>query len=169
LKRLSKHYKTGHPLPDDLIEKLVQSRLVNAGLLNLRQLFFASYDMHIHTCTDRVLSASDLAKLYEEMRHNITLIPQPPNVIPAATWGHLMGGYDAGYYGYMWSLVFSSDMYESQFKAVVGRESGLVAGPGMRYRERVLGPGGSRDGMRMLVDFLDREPNSDAFLRQLGL
>lgn len=167
MKKLSKHYKTGESLPDDLIDKLIASRLVNAGLLNLRQLFFATYDMTIHA-HPTPLSVDDLNRMYADLRHRITMLQQPPNVTPASTWGHLMGGYDSGYYGYMWSLVFSSDMYQSQFAGAIASD-GAVADPGQRYRQRVLGPGGSKDGMDMLVDFLGRPPTSDAFLKQLGL
>jgi Zn-dependent oligopeptidase len=165
LKRLSRHYKSGEPLPDAIIEKLVSSRLVNAGLLNSRQLFFGIYDMTVHA-DDGVSDSSSLNKLYEELRKDIAMIPQAPNLCPVATWGHLMGGYDSGYYGYMWSLVFSSDMFHSEFKV-----GGNIMSPqiGDKYRRKILQPGGSKGGMDMLVDFLGRKPTSDAFLKAIGL
>jgi Zn-dependent oligopeptidase len=75
-----------------------------------------------------------------------------------------MGGYDASYYGYMWSEVFGDDMF-SKFEQVG------VTNPevGMAYREAVLAKGGTVDGDQLLRDFLGREPNNEAFLRKLGI
>ena len=81
-----------------------------------------------------------------------------------ATFGHLMGGYDAGYYGYLWSQVFSMDMFYTVF-----RVDPMNGAEGRRYRHVVLGRGGSRDEMEVLKEFLGREPNSRAFLEELGI
>lgn len=165
LKRLSKHYQNGQSLPDDLIDKLIQSKLVNVGLLNLRQLFFARYDMAIHA-GEGVHDSRQLNELYARLKREVSLIPQASNVWPVATWGHLMGGYDSGYYGYLWSLVFSADMFQSMFKQHGDIMSAKMGG---LYRRKVLQPGGSKDGMDMLKDFLGREPTLEAFLRSIGL
>ncbi len=75
-----------------------------------------------------------------------------------------MHGYDAGYYGYMMSNTYAADMFYSKFKGKV-----LDPDVGMEYRKRILEPGGSKDAMDLLVDFLGREPTIDAFLRDKGL
>jgi metallopeptidase MepB len=75
-----------------------------------------------------------------------------------------MGGYDAGYYGYLWSQVFSMDMFYTAFK-----KAPMDGAAGRRYRHTVLEKGGSRDEMETLKEFLGREPNSDAFSEELGL
>jgi Zn-dependent oligopeptidase len=75
-----------------------------------------------------------------------------------------MGGYDAGYYGYLWSKVYAQDMF-SVFKAA-GVVSPEVGG---RYRREILERGSSRDEMDSLKAFLGREPNENAFLELIGL
>ncbi|KXS14454.1 zincin [Gonapodya prolifera JEL478] len=166
LHRLSKHHETGEHLPAAVVEKLVRAKNVNAGLLNLRQIFFGRFDMAIHTLSDEASEdALDIKKLYLDLRESVTLIPGQPETYGAATFGHLMGGYDAGYYGYLWSQVFSADMFMSRFKS----EGILNPATGKSYRSEILRPGGSKDGMDMLVGFLGRRPEMDPFLVSLGL
>jgi metallopeptidase MepB len=78
--------------------------------------------------------------------------------------GHFIGGYDAGYYGYLYSEVFSLDMFHSFFakNPMDGKE-------GRRYRHTVLERGGSIPEMEFLKEFLGREPSSEAFYKELGL
>jgi thimet oligopeptidase len=92
------------------------------------------------------------------------LMPFHEGTFSLASFGHLMGGYDAAYYGYMWSEVFGDDMF-SRFE-----EEG-VTNPdvGMAYRREVLEKGGSVDADEMLTRFLGREPDNTAFLRKLGI
>lgn len=80
------------------------------------------------------------------------------------TFGHLVGGYDAGYYGYLSSQVYSADMFFSHFAKDPMNQS-----EGRRYRKEILEKGGSRDEMESLKAFLGREPSSEAFYRELGL
>jgi Zn-dependent oligopeptidase len=75
-----------------------------------------------------------------------------------------MGGYDAGYYGYLWSKVYGDDMF-----SVFATEGILSPEVGRRYRDEVLARGYSRDAIEHLRAFLGREPSPDAFLEELGL
>lgn len=90
------------------------------------------------------------------------LIKHPGN--GQTTFGHLIGGYDAGYYGYLYSQVFSVDMFYSFFK-----KNPMDPVEGRRYRHMVLEKGGSQDEMDTLKGFLGREPSSDPFYKELGL
>jgi Zn-dependent oligopeptidase len=161
LRAMSSHYKTGAPLSDELIERLVKSRYVNVGLFYLRQLFFAKFDLLVHsTLADP--AQTDYTELWNTLRTEVsrvhTRVPTPGQ----GSFGHLVGGYDAGYYGYTYSLVFAADMYRTVFAA-----DPLDPARGRRYRDAILLPGGSRDEMASLEDFLGRPPNSEAFLEAM--
>ncbi|KAI2628422.1 peptidase family M3 [Xylaria nigripes] len=172
LKSLSNHYETGEKIPDDLIEKLISTKHVNAALANLRQLHFGIFDMTIHSpASHEELEKLDASKLYNELRTQIWGITGPEALGQGSTWGHgqatfghLMGGYDAGYYGYLSSEVYSTDMFHSCFK-----KDPMNGSEGRRYRHTVLERGGSQDEMETLKQFLGRAPSTDAFYAELGL
>lgn len=163
LLRLSKHYKSGATLPDNLIDSLVRSKNANVATFNRRQLFFATFDMTLHSFTSKD-APTDTAKLWKDLSITITKAAPPEKSNGVATFGHLMGGYQACYYGYLWSEVFAADIFQ-QFK-----NQGIFNGKlGRDYRNKVLAPGGSRSEMESLIDFLGREPNNEAFMEQMGL
>jgi thimet oligopeptidase len=126
--------------------------------MTLRQLYFASLDWRYHApgFDGRTTAAT-------ESLHHITGFPYTPGTYFQAGFGHVFG-YDAGYYGYLWSHVFGDDMY-TRFEAA----GPLDAATGSHYRKTVLERGGSVDGGQLVRDFLGREPDNRAFLRHLGL
>lgn len=164
LKNLSSHYETGEPIPDDLIDQLILSKHVNSGLFNLRQLTYGLFDMNLHIIDDEdKLSKLDMKKLWNELRENVGLISHGGELnIGYSTFGHIAGGYESGYYGYLYSQVFATDIYYTHFKAdPMNEESGL------RYRDVILKPGGSKEILDILEELLGRPPNSDSFLQEI--
>jgi thimet oligopeptidase len=158
LRRFARHYETREPIPGELVEQLTAARLLNKAMWQLRQMAYGWWDQELHGGPDR-----DVDAIYAEGT-KVTLLPPHEGTFALASFGHLMGGYDASYYGYMWAEVFGDDMF-SRF------EADGVTNPevGMAYRNEVLGKGGTLDADEILVNFLGREPNKEAFLRKLGI
>ena len=125
--------------------------------------------MAVHqSATHAELVALDPASTYNRLRHNITMLNGPEGDYGWAHGytidGHLFQGYDATSYAYLYSLVFSADMFESVFKA-----NPMNGTEGRRYRRVVLEPGGSMDELEVLREFLGRDPSAKAFYRVLGM
>ena len=159
LQRFARHYTTGEMIPSDLVERLVAARDQNTALTTLRQAFLGKFDLAIHTGHGDV----DIEQATRDA-FALTLIPYHDGTHFAASFGHLMGGYDAGYYGYQWAKVYGDDMF-----SVFSHEGVLSPEVGARYRSEVLARGYSRDAIEHLRAFLGREPSSDAYLENLGL
>ncbi|KAJ2589278.1 metalloendopeptidase [Coemansia sp. RSA 1722] len=163
LRRFAVHHSSGEPIPEDLVKRLVAAKNEGAGLFNLRQVFFGLFDMAIHDTADGKVDAK---AIYNQLRQDVSLFKNgSDDTWGMATFGHMMGGYDAGYYGYLWSEVFSADMYASRFL----KEGVNNPKTGMDYRREILRPGGSRDASVSLHRFLGRDPNNKAFLKSIGL
>lgn len=163
LNRLSGHYQnTSNKLPQDLLAQMIRAEKFGKGIFYSNQLVFANFDMTLHTST-RTL---DTIETYKRIYREILGIPAIDGTAFPARFGHIMGGYAAGYYGYTWSEVYAADMF-SKFETAPRRL--LDVGIGKRYKETILEKGGSKESSELLRDFLGREPNSEAFNKSLGL
>jgi Zn-dependent oligopeptidase len=157
LKSVSSHYKTGEHLNLDVIEKIQAMRGVQALDQNFRTFVLALFDLKVHlnpkakilTIRDRILKDYGYFKISK-----IGLWP--------ASFGHIFGGYDVGYYGYVWALVYSYDIF-SRFK----KEGIMNKKVGMELRNKILEKGDSEDSIKLMTGFLDRKPNNKAFLEAL--
>merc|ERR1712000_147003 len=172
LKALSKHWESGESIPDDLVSRLISTKNLNSATANLAQVLIGTFDMTIHTpASHEDIKKMDAGKLWNTMRHDISGIKGPEDLGEGYNWGnrhanigHFIGGYDAGYYSYLWSEVFSLDMFHSCFK-----ENPMNGEQGRRYRKTVLERGGAVDEMEFLTEFLGRPPSTEPFYRELGL
>jgi thimet oligopeptidase len=159
LARFARHYETGEPISPQLVSQLTAAKNLNIALVTLRQAQFGLLDMWMHDESPQ----KDLDDIHVRSTQ-VSLFPIHADTFYPASFGHLLGGYDAGYYGYLWSEVYGDDMW-SRFE----KEGVVNPEVGANYRREILEMGGSRDGIEHLRAFLGREPNNEAFLRKLGM
>ena len=164
LNRISGHWQTGEPIPDDLYNKMQAARHFQTAMATVRQLEFAIFDMRLHMDA-QAAEAGRAQALLNEVRQQVAVVPYPTFNRMANTFTHVFaGGYAAGYYSYKWAEVLSADAF-ARFE-----EEGLFdAGVGEAFLQEVLQVGGSRPAMESFVAFRGRKPQVDALLRHSGL
>lgn len=161
LKSLSYHYETNKSMTDDHIEKVIRGKTFQNSYFYTRQLIQGKLDLDLHTG-----KVSDARSAYIKMNKqyfNIVL-PEKETLFPAG-FGHLVG-YDAGYYSYLWALVYACDAFLS-FKTKGNKDVMKNTEVGMKWRTEVLEKGGSEDEMKLVQNFLGRKPNQKAFLKEV--
>ncbi len=162
LSLFAKHYKTGEVIPSDLVDRMISARTANSGLNALQQVYYGTLDFTLND-NPKPPDAIGIYELNARLQNQITLYPWVEGTHFAGGFGHL-NGYGSKYYGYLWSLVYSCDMF-SEFE----KKGALAPEMGARYRTEVLSKGGSNDALKLVSNFLGREPNNKAFLKYLGL
>lgn len=162
LKKISSHYKTGQPLPDDLIKKMLKLKQFDSGMFVMRQVSLALYSLRLHK-GDVLRHPGELWN--EIMEKYSSFVRNEPDAHFYASFGHIASdSYAAKYYNYLWAKVFALDVF---YKV---KEKGLLSTvAGRELIDKMLGRGGSVDPNLLLKDYLGREPNSDAFLKDLGI
>ena len=156
LKEVSANVTTGAPLPDDLINKIIAARYVNEAYATVGQIKLGLVDMTYHTSGPTV----DTTAVWDEISKKYTPLAMAPGIHPQASFGHLFG-YDAGYYSYLWALVYAQDMFTAFQKG--GLENPAV---GARYRKDILEPARTFEPDVEVQRFLGRPMNADAFYKQ---
>jgi oligopeptidase A len=162
LSRMTAHVDTGEPLPRALFDRMTAARNFQSGLMMLRQIEFALFDMRLHA---EPVQAQRVQALMEEVRAEVAVLHPPAFNRFQNAFSHIFaGGYAAGYYSYKWAEVLSADAW-SAFE-----ESGIFdAETGSRLRREILEVGGSRPAIESFRAFRGREPQIDALLRHQGL
>ena len=141
-----------------MTERLKAVKNYGRGLHYARQTLYAQYDMALH---NKDALKTDPLKLWQEMEGKTALGYVPGQQFPGQ-FGHLMGGYQAGYYSYMWSEVIALDMLSSFGDQLMDKKVGA------HYRNTVLSQGGQKHGEQMVKDFLGRDPDSKAFFNEIS-
>lgn len=144
------------PVPADLLERAQRSRSFAKGILTARQHLYASYDLALHTA-----AAPEPMATWTRLESATPMGSVKGTIFPAG-FGHLAGGYSAGYYAYLWSLATAHDLYTA-FAADPLSES-----TGRRYRDTVLASGGQVDPNELVARVLGRAPSNDAFFKWLN-
>lgn len=159
----ARHYKTGEPLPDDLIKRIVDSRNFNAAYACMRQVSFILLDMAYYTKPDEF--KDDVRGFEKQAWKEAQLLPQQADTCMSVQFGHIMsGGYAAGYYSYKWAEVLDADAF-SMFKA-----NGIFdRATAERFRSCILSKGGTRPPMELYKGFRGQEPTIDALLERNGI
>lgn len=162
LKMYAKHYKTREAIPDSLIAKIENQALFNQGFMTTELLAAAILDMEMHSLT--TMEGFDVLQFEKQLMDKIGLIPQIAPRYRSTYFNHIMGGYAAGYYCYLWAERLDTDAFEA-FK-----EHGLFdQATATSFRKNILEKGGSDDPMKLYVTFRGTEPSIEPLLQARGL
>jgi peptidyl-dipeptidase Dcp len=162
LKMYAKHYKTGESMPDSLINKLLKQKTFNQGFMTTELLAAAILDMNLHNLKD--VKGLDVVAYETEAMNKLGLITEIAPRYRTTYFNHIIGGYAAGYYSYLWANVLDSDAFEA-FK-----ENGIFdQKTASLFRSNVLEKGNSEDPMTLYKNFRGAEPKLDAMLKNRGM
>ena len=163
LRTFAYHYKTGEPLPDELIRRIVRSRNFMAATACLRQVSLGLLDMAYYTKKDAF--DEDLIAFEKQAWKKAILGRQRTDTCMTVQFSHIMaGGYAAGYYSYKWAEVLDADAF-SVFK----REGIFNPATAQRFRDCILSKGGTEPPMDLYKRFRGGEPTIDALLKRNGI
>ncbi len=162
LKMYAKHYQTGEIIPQELIDKIEKSRLFNQGFETVEYLAASFLDMDWHTLSDT--NERDVQQFEKQSFAKIGLIPQIQSRYQSTNFSHMIGGYSAGYYSYIWAAVLDADAFQA-FKETTLFNNKVAS----NFRKYVLAKSGTEDAMDLYKKFRGREPKVDALLARRGL
>ncbi len=158
LQKISAHYQTGKSLPKKIRQAILLSENFANGLQFLRQLCLTKLDLDLYT-----KNIKNPAKHYAKLARESGLPHYHKSIFPAS-FGHIVGGYDSGYYSYLWALVYAQDIYS------IFKNNGILNNKvGQKFRREILMTGSAREEILSLEKFLERKPNDKAFLKKLGI
>ena len=162
LKMYAKHYQTGETIPDSLIEKILNQKTFNQGFMTTELLAAAILDMNLHNLTDT--KNLDVLAYEKEAMNQLNLIPEIAPRYRTTYFNHIIGGYAAGYYSYLWANVLDNDAFEA-FKehGIFDKKTADL------FRYNVLEKGNSEDPMTLYKNFRGAEPQLEPVLKNRGM
>ncbi|MCI5581947.1 MAG: M3 family metallopeptidase [Phocaeicola plebeius] len=163
LHTFARHYETGEPLPEEMVQRIVDASNFNVAYACLRQVSFGLLDMAWYT--RRTDFEGDVSQYEREAWQRAQVLPSAEGTCMSVQFGHIMsGGYAAGYYSYKWAEVLDADAFSVfQAKGIFNPE---VA---RSFRENILSKGGTEHPMALYRRFRGQEPTIDALLKRNGI
>jgi peptidyl-dipeptidase Dcp len=163
IKSYAKHYQTGEPIPQELVDKLKNASLFNQGFATVEYLAASFLDMDWHTITED--KEQNTLEFEDNSLSRIGLIPEIVVRYRSPYFNHIFsGGYSAGYYSYIWAEVLDADAFEAF------REAGIFDQETARsFRTNILERGGSAEPMVLYKRFRGAEPKVEPLLKKRGL
>jgi len=156
---ISGHWETGEKLPEELFQKVIESKNFQSGLQMLRQCEFALWDISTH------ISKDDTYEILSEVREKTALLPVVNENRFLNSFSHIFsGGYAAGYFSYKWAEVLAADAYE-----FVKESGGIGSKSSNDFRRYILEIGGSLDFMDQYIKFRGSRPKMDGLLKASGI
>jgi peptidyl-dipeptidase Dcp len=163
MRSYAKHYETGEPIPDELIEKIKKSGLFNQGFETVEYLAASFLDMYWHTL--QAPFTGDVNNFEQDALNNLGLIPQIVVRYRSTYFNHIFsGGYSSGYYSYIWAEVLDADAFEAFVETSLFNKEVATA-----FRKNILEKGGTEDPMTLYVRFRGKEPSIEPLLKKRGL
>jgi peptidyl-dipeptidase Dcp len=166
LANYAKHYRTGEPMPKELLDKVLAASQFNQGFATTEYLAAAMLDQELHQLPNGRQPAAGQVMAFEAdalRRVGLDYKPVPPRY-RTPYFSHIMGGYSAGYYAYIWSEVLDANTVEW-----IKNNGGLTRANGDRFRATLLSRGGSKDALQLFRDFTNAEPRIEPLLVRRGL
>ncbi len=163
LRTFAFHYQTGEAIPNELIDRIVQSRNFMTATGCLRQVSFGLLDMAYYTQRDAF--TADIIPFEKKAWEQAMISPQRSDTCMTAQFSHIMsGGYAAGYYSYKWAEVLDADAFS------VFKKHGIFdRATAQSFRDNILSRGGTEHPMTLYKRFRGGEPTIDALLERNGI
>lgn len=162
LKMYAKHYRTGEAIPDSIIDKILEQKTFNQGFMTTELLAAAILDMNLHNLTKA--DSLDVVAYEKQAMEKLGLIAEIAPRYRTTYFNHIIGGYAAGYYSYLWANVLDNDAFEA-FK-----EHGIFdKATANAFRSNVLERGNSEDPMVLYKKFRGAEPQLEPMLKNRGM
>jgi len=162
LKMFARHYLSGEPITDSLLQKILQAQTATRAHYYRRQLSFGIADLDLHRIESPEQLPSTVAELYARSNEDFSrYYPVDPDTGFLASFEHLFGGYDAGYYSYAWADVIAADIADTFRKSPEGFTNVML---GKRLRDNIFAVGNTRAPEQSIYEFLGRDFDQKAFL-----
>lgn len=166
LKMYAKHYQTGETIPDTLIQKIIKQKTFNQGFMTTELLAAAILDIKLHSITAEQLKEKelDVVAFEKELMTTLGMVSQIYPRYRTTYFNHIVGGYDAGYYSYLWANVLDADAFEAFCENGLFDKKTATA-----FRSNILEKGNSDDPMVLYRNFRGADPKMESMLKNRGL